>query len=53
MSASFMRWFLGGALLVSGLHAGEALGLLFDSTGAEAAVMFAVVSDDIAVETRS
>lgn len=53
MGSSFMRWFLGGALLVSGLHAGETLSLLFDSTGSEAATMFAVVSDETAAESRS
>jgi hypothetical protein len=53
MGASFMRWFLGGALLVSGLHAGEALSLILDSPGSEAAAMFAVVSDETAAESRS
>jgi len=53
MSAFFTRWFLGGALLVSGLHAGEALSLLFDSTGQESAAMFAAVPDESAAESRS
>ena len=53
MSGSFTRWFLGGALFVSGLHMGEALSLLFVSTDQEPAAMFVVVSDESAAESRS
>ncbi len=53
MGASFMRWFLGGALLVSGLHAGETFSLLFESTSQEPAEMFAVMAEESAAESRS
>jgi len=48
-----MRWFLGGALLVSGLHAGETFRLLFDSAGPEPAADFAAASNETAAESRS
>ncbi len=53
MSESFTRWFLGGALLVSVLHAGEAFSLLFEAVVEEPAAMFAVMSDESAAESRS
>ena len=53
MSASSVRWFLTGALLVSGLHMGEALSLLFSSGDAETSPAFAVVVEGPALERRS
>lgn len=53
MSDSFMKWFLGGALLVCSMFAGETFRLLFEPSGVESAQMFVVTPIEDAALSRT
>jgi hypothetical protein len=53
MSAFFLRWFLGGALLVGSLHAGETFRLMFESPSVQSAELLVVTPLQGATESRS
>jgi hypothetical protein len=53
MSDTFLKWFLGGALLVGSLHVGETFRLIFDSPSVVSAEMYVVTPIEVAAERRS
>ena len=53
MNASFMKWFLAGALLVGSMHVGETYRLLFQPPSVEPELMFVVTPIENAAESRT
>ena len=53
MNASFMKWFLAGALFVGSMHVGETFRLLFKPPSVAPDLMFVVTPIEDAAESRT